>query len=142
MSGTSSLTVGSAGGTDAGSTVELRLPADGAFASVLRTLAAGLGARLDFTMDDIEDLRVVVSEAAALVIEQADEGGDLHCTFRLSPDRVEITASTDAAAPAAADYENFAWQVLAVLTEDAAIDSSPGNYAIRATVTSSLAAGE
>ena len=36
--------------------VELRLPADGAFVSVLRTTAAGLAARLDFTIDDIEDL--------------------------------------------------------------------------------------
>ena len=34
--------------------VELRLPADGAYASVLRTTTAGLAARLDFTIDSIE----------------------------------------------------------------------------------------
>ena len=38
--------------------VELRLPADSAYASVLRTTTAGLAARLDFTIDDIEDLRI------------------------------------------------------------------------------------
>ena len=48
------------------SEVELRLPADGAYVSVLRTLTAALAARLDFTIDDIEDLRIAVSEAAAM----------------------------------------------------------------------------
>ncbi|HEY9379199.1 MAG TPA: anti-sigma regulatory factor, partial [Jiangellaceae bacterium] len=38
--------------------VELRVPATGAYVSVLRTAAAGLAARLDFTVDDIEDLRI------------------------------------------------------------------------------------
>nr|WP_278256361.1 hypothetical protein [Nocardioides convexus] len=63
----------------------LRLPADGAYASVLRTLTAGLAARLDFTLDDIEDLRIAVSEAAAMVLDEADEGTVLDCRFRLLP---------------------------------------------------------
>ena len=45
--------------------VELRLPADGAYVSVLRTTTAGLAARLDFPIDDIEDLRIAVGEACA-----------------------------------------------------------------------------
>ena len=52
--------------------VELRLPADGAYASVLRTTTAGLAARLDFTIDDIEDLRIAASEASALVLPEAE----------------------------------------------------------------------
>ena len=40
--------------------VELRLPADSAYMSLLRTTSAGLAARLDFTLDDIEDLRMAV----------------------------------------------------------------------------------
>ena len=45
--------------------VELRLPADGAYVSVLRTTTAGLAARLDFTIDDIEDLRIAVDAGQA-----------------------------------------------------------------------------
>ena len=52
--------------------VELRLPADSAYVSVLRTTTAGLAARLDFTVDDIEDLRIAVDEACAMVLPQAD----------------------------------------------------------------------
>ena len=57
--------------------VELRLPAESAYVAVLRMTTAGLAARLDFTLDDIEDLRMAVGEACALVLEHADPGGDL-----------------------------------------------------------------
>ena len=65
--------------------VELRLPADSAYAAVLRTTAAGLAARLDFTIDDIEDLRIAVGEAHALALEWADEGAHLEAGFLLRP---------------------------------------------------------
>ncbi|WP_345479560.1 anti-sigma factor, partial [Nocardioides caeni] len=119
-------------------TVGLRLPADGAYVSVLRTLSAGLAARLDFTMDDIEDLRIAVSEAAAMVLDEADEGADLDCEFELGETGMSLSIQAAAAAPSAPDYENFGWQVLATLTADAVIDSSPGSYAVRLTVRTSL----
>ena len=52
---------------------ELRLPADSAYLAVLRTATAGLAARINFTLDDIEDLRIAVDEAfraRALVIKE------------------------------------------------------------------------
>lgn len=118
--------------------VELRLPADGAYAAVLRTLTAGLAARLDFTMDDIEDLRIAVSEAAAMVLDEADEGAVLDCRFRLTPGELMLTISTEAESPTPPDYESFGWQVLATLAAEAAIDTAPGSYAVRLTVRSSL----
>lgn len=119
-------------------TVSLRLPADGAYVSVLRTLTAGLAARLDFTLDDIEDLRIAVSEAAAMVLDEADPGADLTCEFRLEDAALSLSISTTAAAPSAPDYENFGWQVLSTLTEQAAIDSAVGSFAVHLTVRSSL----
>src|SRR5688500_8363327 len=65
-------------GADAGrDVVVLRLPADGAYLSVLRTATAGLASRLDFTLDDIEDLRIAVDEACAMLLPQAVPGADL-----------------------------------------------------------------
>ncbi len=118
--------------------VELRLPADGAYAAVLRTLAAGLAARVDFTMDDIEDLRIAVSEAAAMVLDEAAEGSVLDCRFRLLPGELGITISSSATAPEAPDYESFGWQVLATLAAEAAIDATADSYAVRLTLRSSL----
>ncbi len=119
--------------------VELRLPADGAYVALLRTLTAGLAARLDFTMDDIEDLRIAVSEAAAMVLEESDPGAELDCRFRLDPGQLVVLISTTAAAPGAPDYETFGWQVLTTLAESASIDTAPGTYAVRLVVRSSIA---
>ncbi|WP_183094478.1 anti-sigma factor [Nocardioides stalactiti] len=126
------------GRIDARSDVELRLPADGAYASVLRTLTAGLAARLDFTMDDIEDLRIAVSEATAMVLAEADAGADLVCRFHLAPGELTLNCSTGSEAPAKPDYDSFGWQVLTTLTTSAAIENRPGHYAVQITLHSSL----
>src|SRR4029078_13735568 len=54
--------------------VSLRVPAEGAYVSVLRTMTAGLAARLDFTVDDIEDLRIAGGEAWRAVPAHARRG--------------------------------------------------------------------
>ena len=73
--------------------VEVRLPAAGAYLSVLRTATAGLAARLDFTLDEIEDLRIAVDEACAILLQQAVPGSVLSCVFRLVDDSLEVTVS-------------------------------------------------
>jgi serine/threonine-protein kinase RsbW len=114
--------------------VELRLPADGAFVSVLRTTTAGLAARLDFTIDDIEDLRIAVGEASAMVLPNADAGSDLFCRFHMSPGRLEISVGVDAHAAPEPDYDSFAWQVLTTLASTAAIDTSRDRYVVTLTM--------
>ena len=81
--------------------VELRLPADSAYVSVLRTTTAGLAARLDFTIDDIEDLRIAVGEASAMVLPEADAGGDLLCRFYLRPGELTVAVAVDLDGPGA-----------------------------------------
>lgn len=118
--------------------VEIKLPADAAFASVLRTLAAGLAARLDFTVDDIEDLRIAVSEAVSLVIPAADEGADLLCRFHLDERQIALTVSTVAATPPPPAHDDLGWQVLTTLTSSAEITAEPGTFAVSLTVATSL----
>ena len=48
--------------------VRLQLPAVGVYLSVLRSATAGLAARLNFTLEEIEDLRIAVDEACALLL--------------------------------------------------------------------------
>ncbi len=96
--------------------VELRIPADSAFLAVLRTATAGLAARLDFTLDDIEDLRIAVDEACAMVLPQARTGSDLTCAFHLSPRTLAVSVSAECDAPRQPSRDGFAWTVLAALT--------------------------
>lgn len=113
--------------------VELRVPAESAYVSVLRTTTAGLAARLDFTMDDIEDLRIAVGEASTLVLEQA-AGDDLSVRFWLEPGAltVEVAASVAGATPPAPD--SFAWTVLTSLASQAEVTSGDGELGIRLTM--------
>lgn len=95
--------------------VEVRLPAQGAYLAVLRTAAAGLAARLDFTLDDIEDLRIAVDEACALLIPQAAPGADLRCTFEVLPDALVVTVAVTSESPRLPRHDTFAWTVLSAL---------------------------
>jgi len=97
---------------------EVRLPADGAYVAVLRMATAGLAARLDFTLDDIEDLRMAVGEASAILLEGARPGGRLIARFRLKPGRIEVEVSVDAVNPSQPDTSSFAWQVLTSTAAD------------------------
>jgi serine/threonine-protein kinase RsbW len=73
--------------------VVITLPADSAYLSVLRTATAGLAARLDFTIDEIEDLRIAVDEACAMLLPQAVPGADITCEFRLEDGSIRVGVS-------------------------------------------------
>jgi len=95
--------------------VEVCIPAQGAYLSLLRTATAGLAARLDFTLDEIEDLRIAVDESCAMLLQKATEDSSLTCRFDLSPDALAITVSAptlDGRPPA---RDTFAWTVLTAL---------------------------
>ncbi len=118
--------------------VELRVPADTAFVAVLRTTTAGLAARLDFTLDDIEDLRIAVGEACAMVLEQARQDGDLHATFDLGSGELSVTVSADADAASEPDKDGFGWQVLTALTTGATAEVTPDGVGITLSMKSAL----
>ena len=98
--------------------VRVCMPAEGAYLSVLRTATAGLAARLDFTLDEIEDLRIAVDEACAMLLSQAIPGTNLECDFELDTDAMTITVSVVAAQPRIPARDTFAWTVLSALAGD------------------------
>jgi serine/threonine-protein kinase RsbW len=119
--------------------VSLRVPADGAYVSVLRTMTAGLAARLDFTVDDIEDLRIAVGEACALILPEAVAGGDLEAEFRQTPGTLTVSVRVPTSGTTEPDYESFAWQVLSTLSAQAAATADDHHLEITFTTDSSLA---
>ena len=105
--------------------VTLRLPAAGAYLSVLRTATASLASRLDFTIDDIEDLRIAVDEACAMLLSQAIPGADLQCSFELTSDALAVTVSVLTLDGQQPSRDTFAWTVLTALAGevDSAVDA-------------------
>ncbi|MEV6525312.1 ATP-binding protein [Longispora sp. NPDC051575] len=114
--------------------VELTVPADGAYLSVLRTATAGLAARLHFTLDEIEDLRIAVDEACALLLPAIGNPQDteLTCRFDVGPDSLAVAISAPATG-ALPDTQTFAWRVLAALVADVAAELQSGVATIRMT---------
>ena len=107
--------------------VTVRMPAEGAYLSVLRTATAGLAARLDFTLDEIEDLRIAVDEACAMLLSQAIPGTSLECDFDLGTDSMTITVLVVAAQPRTPARDTFAWTVLSALAGQVEAFTGPGD---------------
>lgn len=116
---------GAPGAARAYDAVELRLPADGAYLSVLRTATAGLAARLDFTLDEIEDLRIAVDEACALLLPDALPDAHLNCSFTLSPGSLAVTVTVPSRTGRVPRRNTFAWTVLTALAGE--VDASAGD---------------
>jgi serine/threonine-protein kinase RsbW len=112
--------------------VLLALPAATTYLSVLRTATAGLAARLDFTLDEIEDLRIAVDEASGMLLPGAPEGAELTCRFEVAPGRIAVTLSTPSPARELPPRDTFAWTVLTALAGDVdAAVTDQGELAIR-----------
>ena len=95
--------------------VQLRMPADSAYVGVLRTATAGLAARRDFTLDEIEDLRIAVDEMSALLLTQVRAGASLDCLFELGPDDLTVHVSAESDHPKAPREDSLAWTLLTAL---------------------------
>lgn len=108
--------------TSTAETVRLSVPAHPAYLSLVRTATAGVGARLDLTIDEIEDLRLAADEAGSLVIGHAADGAQLDVRFTLTSSRLVVgfTAPTTAAAPP--DESGFGWTVLRALAGEVRAD--------------------
>ena len=118
--------------------VELRLPVDSAYVSVLRATTVSLAARLDFTIDDIEDLRIAVGEASAMVLPSADAGSDLVCRYIMRPGEVSITVEVSSSDPELPEEDGFAWQVLSALTTDTSTSFENGIFSVTLTMNSTV----
>lgn len=106
---------------DGSDVVEVSLPAQGAYVSLLRTIAASLGARLDMTLDDIEDLRIAVNEATALLLARTAADSVLRCRFRVDGGRLTVRVA-GAVGPETTPEQllgkgSFAWTVLDALAD-------------------------
>jgi serine/threonine-protein kinase RsbW len=104
-------------GDAAGSTgdvVEMRVPATVAYVSTLRLTTASLASRCDLTVDDIEDLRLAVDEACALLLPHAAADSTLDARFRLADGELAVDTSVHSV-DAEPDRSGFAWTVLGAL---------------------------
>jgi len=116
--------------------VLLAVPASGAWLGVLRTATASLASRLQFTLDEIEDLRIAVDEACAILLALASLEAVLSCRFTVTGDALTVDATVPTDNPSSVRLpsgESFAWQVLSALTDDVSAKTENDTVTIRLT---------
>jgi serine/threonine-protein kinase RsbW len=116
---------GTAHGGELRDVVQLTLPAASVYLTVLRTATASLAARLDFTLDDIEDLRIAVDEACALLLVSAVPGSTLECGFTLAPDVMRVSVEVRSLDGEPPSTDTFAWTVLTALAGEVSSSTTP-----------------
>ncbi len=76
--------------------IEIRIPAKPQYVSVIRLTVSGLASRVGFSYDEIEDMKIAVSEAVTNVVQHAygiHEDGEIVIGFALYADKIEVMVS-------------------------------------------------
>ncbi|HET9559230.1 MAG TPA: ATP-binding protein, partial [Actinomycetota bacterium] len=101
------------------STVHLEIPASGAYLAVVRAAATGLAAQLQFTYEEIDDLRIAVDEACTQLLARRGSATTLNVAYHL--DDAELRVDVSIEAPDRGDplaRDTFAWQILSAMTDE------------------------
>lgn len=81
--------------------IEMKLPAKPEYVGVIRLSVSGIANRMGFTYEDIEDLKVAISEAMTNATTHAyeeNEDGEVTVGFGVYRDRLESWSQTMVAA--------------------------------------------
>lgn len=72
------------------SVVELRIPPKAEWAAVARLTVAAIANRLDFSLDEIDDLKLAVAEACTHAIGRSTGNQPVELIFRAQDDAIEV----------------------------------------------------
>lgn len=73
--------------------IEMRFPAKAEYVGVIRLSVSGIANRMGFSYEDIEDLKVAISEATSNAVTHAytaEDEGEITIGFGVFSDRIEI----------------------------------------------------
>jgi serine/threonine-protein kinase RsbW len=117
--------------------VTLSVPARPDYVRILRSLTAGVAAQMDFSFDQIEDLRLAVDEACAYLLAYAAEAPTLTLRILASNGSVEVItalAGRPEGSPARSEtQQGVIWHILSALTDEARFEEAGGGPAIHFT---------
>jgi serine/threonine-protein kinase RsbW len=106
--------------SDLPTTVTAEVPATPEFVQVLRNIAAGVAARLDMPIDQIEEVRLAVTEAASLLLDEVD-AAFLRISIGRDADAMDVRLSTDGHVdpwPSDRALASWPWLVVKGLTDE------------------------
>lgn len=104
--------------------IRVSLPAKPEFLHILRSVVASAAASMDFTIDAIDDLRLVVDEACGQVLGISNGASALNLDISFGDSSLELTVSTDGSAAKAPESikQSMAWTILSALSDTVHLD--------------------
>ena len=97
--------------------IELVVPMRAEFASTLRTLAASVGADLGFSMDELDDVRLAISEVFSVLVESVGESAPrARIELSATDTSLSVTLGCDDA-PANVELDDLAEHILRSVTD-------------------------
>jgi serine/threonine-protein kinase RsbW len=97
--------------------VTLRVPPLADHVTLLRTVVSGIAARRDYTLEQVDDLRMAVEEAAVQLLRHGN-GSPLVLNATIEEDALLIELSTTTASDETVfDPSSFSWMILQALTD-------------------------
>jgi serine/threonine-protein kinase RsbW len=106
--------------TELPTVVSAEVPATPGSVQVLRNVAAGVAARLNMPIDQVEEIRLAVTEAASLLLEEV-EATTLRMTIGRDAEVLDVALSSDGKAdpwPSDRALASWPWLVVKGLTDE------------------------
>jgi serine/threonine-protein kinase RsbW len=114
--------------------IVVSIPARADAVHVVRAVVASVGARVDLAIDDVEELRIAVDEAAALLLHLHAPPGRLTATVSVDAGELSIRIASDVAVsgdwPPPGAEEAWPWLVIVGLTDAAGFDVTTDGPAV------------
>lgn len=111
--------------------ITARIPAAPEHIHVLRTVVAAVASRAGGSVDDLADLRLIVDEAATLLLRAASGATVLAMSIDAGDGGLELDLTADAAGANAPPPGGLSWRVLLGLADEVEARSTPDGPAIR-----------
>lgn len=76
--------------------IEMKIPAKPEYVGIVRLTLSGISSKMGYSYDDIEDLKIAVSEACTNAVQHAyksSSAGDVSIRFGVYEDRLEVIVS-------------------------------------------------
>jgi anti-sigma regulatory factor (Ser/Thr protein kinase) len=115
--------------------VEIRIPPATPYVGLVRALAGGLGARLDFTYDQIMDLHIAIDEVCSRLLATTEAPEALVLRFTVDDGQLSFEARADGNLRADREFLNpMSRMILEALVDRFDIVQDPDGYRVQVEV--------
>lgn len=114
-------------------TISLTIPGDPGNLAVLRATVSSIAARAHLTLDQVDDVRLAVEEAASALLQGRPQVIDIEVDPTAHPLEICLRATT--AQPVEVDRNGFSWTILTAMADhvDVAVDDGTTTLRLRFT---------